>query len=119
LKPAVRRAAQEWQHACPGDNRAFVRELNPKGEVVWSIEKNDLPGIELRGIQTASRLDNGNTIFCNRGSNNPTNRFHRRASHRSHGRQEGRVALRDGNNLRFATAFNCWISRAFPRSRVT
>jgi len=35
----------------PGDNRAFVRELNPKGEVVWSIEKNDLPGIELRGIQ--------------------------------------------------------------------
>jgi hypothetical protein len=58
----------------PGDNRAFVRELNPKGEVVWAIEKNDLPGIELRGIQTVNRLDNGNTVFCNRGGSN-TNRF--------------------------------------------
>jgi len=39
LKPAGPPCGQEWQHACSCDNRAFVRELNPKGEVVWSIEK--------------------------------------------------------------------------------
>ena len=59
----------------PGDNHAFVRELNPKGEVVWSIEKNDLPGIELRGVQTANRLANGNTVFCNRGGGAGGNRL--------------------------------------------
>jgi len=59
----------------PGDNHGYVHEINPKGEIVWAIEKNDLPGLELRVVQTANRLANGNTVFCNRGGSNPTNRF--------------------------------------------
>jgi hypothetical protein len=34
-----------------------------------------LPGIELRGVQTANRLANGNTVFCNRGGGAGGNRF--------------------------------------------
>jgi len=59
----------------PGDNHAFVRELNPEGKIVWSVEKDDLPGIVLRDVQTANRLANGNTVFCNRGGSDKTNRF--------------------------------------------
>ena len=51
----------------PGDNRGFVHEVNPKGEIVWAIETNTLLGIVLRDVQTADRLANGNTIICNRG----------------------------------------------------
>ena len=58
----------------PGDNHAYVHEVNPQGNIVWAIERNDLPGIELRVVQTANRLDNGNTVFCNRGGSS-TNRF--------------------------------------------
>jgi hypothetical protein len=50
----------------PGDNRGFVHEVNPKGEIVWAIESNTLPGIVLHDVQTASRLDNGDTLICNR-----------------------------------------------------
>ncbi|MDD5140277.1 MAG: hypothetical protein PHY43_08475 [Verrucomicrobiales bacterium] len=59
----------------PGDDHACVHELNPKGEIVWAIEKNDLPGIELRDIQSANRLANGNTVFCNRAWGAGGNRF--------------------------------------------
>ena len=45
--------------------------MNPKGEIVWAIEKNTLPGIVLDDVQTASRLANGNTVICNRGRGNP------------------------------------------------
>jgi len=58
----------------PGDNHGYVHELNAKGEIVWAIEKSDLPGIELRVVQTANRLANGNTVLCNRGGSS-TNRF--------------------------------------------
>jgi len=59
----------------PGDNHAYVHEINPKGEIVWSIEKTDLPDIQLRDVQTANRLANGNTVFCNRGGASKDNRF--------------------------------------------
>jgi len=59
----------------PGDNQAYVREVNPEGKIVWSIEKNDLPGITLRDIQTANRLANGNTVFCNRSGSDKANKF--------------------------------------------
>ncbi len=59
----------------PGDNHAYVHELNPKGEIVWSIEKTDLPGYDLHMIQTANRLDNGNTVFCNRGGSSKDKPF--------------------------------------------
>ena len=87
----------------PGDNRAFVRELNPKGEVVWAIEKNDLPGIELRGIQTASRLANGNTVFCNRGGGAGGNRFAVVQVIEVTPDKKVVWALRDWNNLGSAT----------------
>ena len=58
----------------PGDNHAYIHEINAKGEIVWAVEKNDLPDIELRVVQTANRLENGNTVFCNRGGSS-TNRF--------------------------------------------
>ncbi len=51
----------------PGDNRGFVHEVNPKGEIVWAIESNSIPGIVLHDVQTADRLASGNTIICNRG----------------------------------------------------
>ena len=59
-----------------GDNAGSVHEVNPKGEIVWAVEKNDLPGIQLHDVQTAQRLANGNTIICNRAGgrgNNPFN----------------------------------------------
>jgi len=50
-----------------GDNHAYVHEVNHEGKIVWSIETNDLPEMHLHDVQTADRLDNGNTIICNRG----------------------------------------------------
>ena len=50
----------------PGDNRGFVHEVNPQGQIVWAIESNSIPGILLRDVQTADRLANGDTLICNR-----------------------------------------------------
>jgi hypothetical protein len=44
-----------------------VREVNPNGETVWQIEKDDLPGYPLYTVQECSRLANGNTVICNWG----------------------------------------------------
>jgi outer membrane protein assembly factor BamB len=54
----------------PGDNRSFVHEVNPQGEIVWAIESNSIPGIMFHDVQTADRLANGDTIICNRGGSN-------------------------------------------------
>jgi len=51
----------------PGDQRGYVHEINPQGEIVWDVESNSLPELVLRDVQTADRLANGNTIICNRG----------------------------------------------------
>jgi hypothetical protein len=59
----------------PGDNHAYVHEVAPDGKIVWAIEKDSLPGITLRDVQTADRLANGNTVFCNRGAADKNNRF--------------------------------------------
>ena len=48
-----------------GNQHGYVREVNPKGETVWAIEKNDLPGIPLHTVQEVSRLANGNTLINN------------------------------------------------------
>jgi hypothetical protein len=50
-----------------GNQHGYVREVNPKGETVWEINKDDLPGIPLYTVQECSRLANGNTILCNWG----------------------------------------------------
>ncbi len=59
----------------PGDNHGYVHEVNPKGEIVWAVETNSLPGILLHDVQTADRLDNGNTVICNRAGGRPNNPF--------------------------------------------
>ncbi|MEO6453513.1 MAG: hypothetical protein ABIN97_05540 [Ginsengibacter sp.] len=51
-----------------------ITEVNQNGAVVWELNKNDLPQIELYNLQVAVRLENGNTIFsnwCNNGIKNP------------------------------------------------
>jgi len=48
-----------------GNQHGFVREINPKDEIVWEIKKGDLGDIQLNGIHQATRLANGNTVICN------------------------------------------------------
>jgi hypothetical protein len=48
-----------------GNQNGYVREVNAKGETVWEVNKNDLPGITLYTVQEVSRLANGNTVICN------------------------------------------------------
>jgi hypothetical protein len=48
-----------------GNQHGYVREVNRRGEVVWEIKKNDLPGIPLYTVQEVSRLANGNTLINN------------------------------------------------------
>ena len=39
------------------------REVNRKGESVWTLSRTDLPDYKLTNLQTASRLPNGNTLI--------------------------------------------------------
>jgi hypothetical protein len=48
-----------------GNEKGYIREVNPKGETVWEIDKNDLPGIPLYTVQEVDRLANGNTLINN------------------------------------------------------
>ncbi len=48
-----------------GNQRGYVREVNPKGETVWEIQKDGLPGFPLYTVQEVSRLRNGNTLINN------------------------------------------------------
>lgn len=48
-----------------GNQHGFVREINPRGEIVWEFKKGDLPGITINGVHQVTRLANGNTVFCN------------------------------------------------------
>ncbi|MEK0445317.1 MAG: hypothetical protein RLZZ399_638 [Verrucomicrobiota bacterium] len=46
-------------------NGHSVLEVNPKGEIVWKVEQDDLPGIKLAWVTRVERLANGNTRFGN------------------------------------------------------
>lgn len=48
-----------------GDEYGYVIEVNPKGEIVWELGKNDLPGYPLDVVQEIGRLDNGDTVIAN------------------------------------------------------
>jgi hypothetical protein len=48
-----------------GNENGYVREVNGKGEIVWELNKNDLPGITLYTVQELSRLHNGDTLINN------------------------------------------------------
>jgi hypothetical protein len=46
-------------------NRGFVRELNHKGETVWEWTPSDAPEYQIRNLQLATLLPNGNTLINN------------------------------------------------------
>lgn len=56
-----------------GGNNNRVIEVSPDGKVVWSIGRDELPGIHLCWITTLQLLPNGNLIFGNThaGPDNP------------------------------------------------
>ncbi len=55
-----------------GDGHRVI-EVNPAGETVWELTSDDLPGVELVWVTTATRLANGNTVVvnCHAGPENP------------------------------------------------
>ena len=54
-----------------GNQHGYVREVNPKGETVWELTKDELPGIPLYTVQEVSRLANGNTLINNWAGSQP------------------------------------------------
>jgi hypothetical protein len=48
-----------------GGNNNRVLEVNPKGDIVWSIEQNELPGIKLFWVAQLHYLPNGNIVVTN------------------------------------------------------
>jgi hypothetical protein len=56
-----------------GNQHGFVKEVNPKGDVVWDLEPQDLPGFPLDVVQEVNRLANGDTVIANwiAGDNKP------------------------------------------------
>jgi len=48
-----------------GNQHAFVREIDPKGNIVWELKDGDLPGIKINSVHEAMRLANGDTVICN------------------------------------------------------
>jgi Mal s 1 allergenic protein-like len=56
-----------------GGNNNRVLEVNPAGQVVWSVGHDELPGIRLAWVTTLHRLPNGHTIIgnCHAGPTNP------------------------------------------------
>jgi hypothetical protein len=56
-----------------GGNNNRVLEVNLKGEIVWSIGHDELPGIRLAWVTSLHLLPNGNLIVgnCHAGPENP------------------------------------------------
>jgi hypothetical protein len=48
-----------------GDEYGYVLEVDPKGEIIWQVSKNELPGYPLDVVQEIGRLNNGNTVIAN------------------------------------------------------
>jgi hypothetical protein len=48
-----------------GNGAGYVREVNPRGETVWEIKKDDLSGIHPSTVQELTRLHNGKTLINN------------------------------------------------------
>jgi hypothetical protein len=50
------------------EQSVLQREVNPKGETIWELTRNDIPPQYWYGnAQSVTRLDNGDTIVCSRG----------------------------------------------------
>jgi hypothetical protein len=56
-----------------GGNNNRVLEVNGKGEIVWKIDHDELPGIRLYWVTTLHVLPNGNIVIgnCHAGPDNP------------------------------------------------
>jgi hypothetical protein len=56
-----------------GGNNNRVFEVTPEGKTVWSVERDELPGIHLCWITTVELLPNGHIVFGNThaGPDNP------------------------------------------------
>jgi hypothetical protein len=56
-----------------GGNNNRVLEVSPKGEIVWSVDQKELPGITLAWVTTLQYLPNGNIVIgnCHAGPENP------------------------------------------------
>jgi hypothetical protein len=54
-----------------GNQNGYVREVNPKGETVWEVNKSDFTDFPLYTVQEVSRLENGNTLINNWTANLP------------------------------------------------
>jgi outer membrane protein assembly factor BamB len=54
-------------------NGHSVLEVNPKTEIVWRLDQNDLPGITLAWVTTLEVLPNGHYVIgnCHAGPQNP------------------------------------------------
>jgi hypothetical protein len=52
------------------EHDSLTREVNPKGETVWEFKSSELPEAYqfASAPQSCTRLANGNTIFCSRGT---------------------------------------------------
>lgn len=48
-----------------GNQQGYVREVNEKGETVWDLQKDSLPGFPLYTVQEVARLANGHTLINN------------------------------------------------------
>ena len=47
----------------PGGSRVF--EVDPKGQTVWQVQGEEIPGHSLKFLAGIRRLPNGNTLICN------------------------------------------------------
>ena len=54
-------------------NGHSVLEVTPEKRIVWELQQNDLPGIQLGWVTTLEALPNGNLVLgnCHAGPNNP------------------------------------------------
>jgi len=53
------------------ENDVITREVDPQGSTVWELKRGDIPDqYWYGGSQSCTRLSNGNTIICSRGSGN-------------------------------------------------
>ncbi len=54
-------------------NGHSVIEVTPAKEIVWKLEQNELPGIQLAWVTTLQALENGNIVIgnCHAGEKNP------------------------------------------------
>ena len=68
---ALRKADGNTLIATGNGNR--VIEVNPTGKIVWSIGRDELPGIHLCWVTSLTLLPNGNVVFgnCHAGLDNP------------------------------------------------